>query len=104
MPFLIDNNQSIGHRQDFRSASIIGFQANDLGIRPVDFESQDVLDFGSTPAVDGLVVISHNTKIAVSASQGFYNTVLAAIGILILVDEDLIKAAGFRVMEIVKLF
>ena len=54
-----------------------------------------MFDFGTAPAVDRLIVVSHNTQIAMILCQGLDDSVLAAIGVLIFVDQQVIEQRCF---------
>ena len=51
-------------------------------------------DLGAPPAVDRLVVVAHDAQVAVPGGQGLDDAVLAAVGVLVFVDQEVIEAAG----------
>ena len=65
MPSLVEGNQPVGGFGDRLSAAVIGFQFDDFGISPIPREVEDVLHFRAPPTINRLVIISHNTQIAV---------------------------------------
>ena len=57
-------------------------------------EVEDVPDVGAAPAVDGLVVVAHDAEVAVAAGEQLHELVLRAVGVLVLVDEDVLELAA----------
>ena len=51
-------------------------------------EVEDVPDVGAAPAVDRLVVVADDADVAVLAGEQLHELVLRAVGVLVLVDED----------------
>ena len=47
--------------------------------------------FGSTPAVDGLVVVAHDAQVLVFADQCFDEVELNAVGVLVFVNLNLLE-------------
>ena len=58
---------------------------------------------GSAPGVNGLVVVANNAQVAMSLRQRFDNLVLRLVCVLVLVDENVIKAFRFRLSDFRKL-
>src|SRR4030095_742360 len=77
-----------------RPRAVIVFEADDFGVWPVFFESQDVLDLGAAPAIDGLIIVTHNAEISMALGQGLDDAVLEAVGVLVFVDQQMIEARG----------
>ena len=92
-------DQSIGHRQDFGGTAIVVFQVDDLGIGPIVLEVQDVSHIGTTPSINRLIVITDHTEIAVPQRQMFGDAVLAAVGVLVFVNQHMIVLGGFLVAD-----
>ena len=76
---------------DLRGAVVL-LEADGLGVGEIFFEVEDVLDVGAAPAVDGLVFIADDADVAVRAEQ-LHELVLRAVGVLVLVDEEVLVAA-----------
>ncbi len=88
MPRVVKQDQPVGHLQDRRSGAVVLFQPHDLRVRPVSLEAENVRHLGAAPAVDRLIVVPYHAQVAVSGRQGFDDPVLRAVGVLILVDEQ----------------
>ena len=52
------------------------------------------VDLGAAPAVDRLVVVAHHAQVAMAGGQGLDDAVLAAVGVLVLVDQQVVEPAG----------
>ena len=52
-----------------------------------------LLDVGAAPAIDRLVLVAHHADVAVLLGEQAHQFVLAAVGVLILVDHDVAQAA-----------
>jgi 4-diphosphocytidyl-2C-methyl-D-erythritol kinase len=64
-----------------------------VGPGEVLLELEDVLDVGAAPAVDGLVFIADHADVAVRAGEQLHQLVLRAVGVLVLVDQQVFVAA-----------
>ena len=93
VPRLVKYDQAVGDFKDRRSAAVICFQTDFVGVGPVAFEVQDVLYFGAPPSVNRLVIVPHHTQIAMSTSQIFDDGILSLVRVLIFVDEHVIVTA-----------
>jgi hypothetical protein len=73
--------------------------------RKVVLEIQNVLDVRAAPAINRLIFVAHHADIAVRFRQQPHQLVLAAVGVLILVDHHVAeppviqRAGGFIVIE-----
>ena len=99
MPLAIEGDQPVGPGDDLAGGTIVVLQANDLGVGPVALEVQDVRDLRAPPAIDRLVVVAHDAQVAMCGSQGLDDAILAAVGVLVLVDQEMIEAFGLRVAD-----
>ena len=68
--------------------AVVLLQYDDLGLREVGLEAQDVADVRVTPGVDRLVRVAHDAQIAMSLRQLLGNRVLYDVGVLELVDHE----------------
>jgi hypothetical protein len=59
----------------------------------VPLEIEDVPHIRSAPRVDRLVWISDDAQVAVVGGELLYEAVLDSVGVLVLVDEDVLEAA-----------
>jgi hypothetical protein len=55
-------------------------------------EVQDVADVGLAPTIDRLVGVADDEKVAVLGGEGGDEDVLDAVGVLVLVDQDVAEA------------
>ena len=69
-------------------------KAHDLRAREVLFEVEDVADVGAAPRVDRLVVVADDADVLVCAPEEAHELELRAVRVLVLVDDDVAKAAG----------
>ena len=56
-------------------------------------ELEDVADVGAAPTVDGLVFVADDADVARGAGKQLHQLVLRAVGVLVLVDEQVLVAA-----------
>ena len=62
-PVLIGRDQAGRCAENMLRRAIVTLQLDDFRAGKVFFEAQDIIDFGSAPAIDGLVIIPDNTNI-----------------------------------------
>ena len=82
--------------------AIVLLQANYLGAGKILLEAQDVADFGSAPAIDGLVLIANGAQVASLARQPIQQLVLDAVGVLVFVHQDVAETVGPLGARVVK--
>ena len=63
-----------------------------MEIGKIEHDLLQVLDLGTTPLINALVIISHHTNIILWALEQLQQLILHAIGILELVHKDISKA------------
>ena len=89
-----DNHQKINadqlrrDGQDRFRRAIIAFQPDDLGIRIVLLEIENVLNIRPAPGINGLIRITHHADIPMLHRQRMHQHILRMIRILILIDHD----------------
>ena len=81
-----------GGIEDLGGGPVVLLQLDDAGVRVVLLELEDVADVGAPPPVDGLVVVADHAEVPVALRQQAQQPVLDAIGVLVLVDEDVTEA------------
>ena len=64
-----------------------------LRVGKVLLELENVADIGAAPGVDALVLVAHGADVLVLAGQQLHQLVLRAVGVLVLVDEQIAIAA-----------
>ena len=84
--------------KDVGGRAVILFEADDLCAREVLFELQDVLDLGTPPRIDGLVIVPYAGDVASGLGQQAQPQILDAVGVLIFVHHDIAEALliGFQ--------
>ena len=82
----------VGGVENHLRRSVILFQLDDLGIRVVLLEGQDVAHVGAAEPVDRLIVIADDGQVAMRACQMANHQVLRPVGVLVLVDHDVLEA------------
>ena len=85
-------DDSVGGIQDVLGGAVILLEADYHSVGIDFFKVQDIADVGAAEFIDGLIVISHNTEIFVSAGKKADQLKLGAVGILVFVDHDIAEA------------
>ncbi len=80
-------DHGVGRVEDLLRGAVVLLQADDLRVRVVALELEDVADVGAAPRVDALVVVAHHGEVAVRAGEQVGEPVLGVVGVLVLVDE-----------------
>ena len=93
---IIRDHDAGGFENIFRRAVIL-FKPNDFRVGKVFFEIENIANIGAAPAIDGLIFVAHHADVVVPLREQAHQLVLAAIGVLILVDHDVAEAAIPRV-------
>ena len=73
--------------------TIILFQADNFGRGKIPFEFEDVADVGAPPRIDRLVFITDGANVAAFSGEHAHEFVLRTVGVLILVDEQILEPA-----------
>ena len=103
MPLPIKGNQAIRHGKDFGSTAVICFQADNFRLRPILFEAKNMCDLGASPTINGLVVVPHHTEAAVRFGEQLGDFVLTAVGVLVFVDQNVVKSPRLLLPDIFKI-
>ena len=82
----------VGRVQDHLSGSIILLELDDLRIRIVALERENVAHVRATKHVDRLIVIPHDREVPVLAGEMADHQILGAVGVLVLVDHDVLES------------
>ena len=91
MPTRVAGDQRVGGVDDLRRRTVVFLEPHDRGPRPAAGEFEDVRDLGTPPGIDRLVVVPHHAEAAVVAGQGRHDPLLDAAGVLIFIDEQVVK-------------
>ena len=78
----------IGCVQDVGGGAIVLLQLDNGGVGVILLEIKNVADVRAAPAVDGLIVITHDAEVAALVSEQLDHHVLGVVGVLILVHHD----------------
>ena len=62
-----------------------------FSLRPIALEIQDIADIRATPAVDALIVVANDHKVAAHLGEQLGDGILCAVGVLIFVHHDVAK-------------
>ena len=89
---LIALNDIISRLENGLGRPVILFQQDHLGLGIVLFKVQDVLHISTPPAIDGLVGIPDYADILETRSQEFDQLILGMVGVLVLIDMDVLVA------------
>ena len=73
-----------------------------MRVREVLLEVEDVPDVGAAEAVDRLVVVADHRQVAVLGGEQLEPAVLGAVGVLVLVDEDVAERARVAVADLLE--
>ena len=85
-------NQRRRGRQYLRGRPVILLEPDYRRAGKVLFEAQDVRDLGAAPRIDRLVVVADAADILARLRQQPQPEILAGVGILIFIDEDIFEA------------
>jgi len=99
----IKGDKPVRPADDLPRGTVIQFQAHDFGLGPIVFKAEDVGQFRPAPAVYRLIVVAHHANVSMLFSQGFYNPILSAVGILIFIHQEMIEAVGLGLADFGKL-
>ncbi len=88
----IVGNKRGGGFEDDLGGTVILLQQNDLGIGIKLLEFQNVIDVCAAPAVDRLVRVAGGTDIFVIHGKHVGEDKLGVVGVLILIDKDVLKS------------
>jgi len=94
--FRIVRNHRVGGLQDTGAGTVILFQLDQMQIRKIDLQRFQVFDGGAAPCVNRLVIVTHRRKhrfLANPRHQQFDQFILAGIGVLIFIDQQIAQLA-----------
>ena len=85
-------HHGVGGAQDMTRGAVVLLQLDGLAVFKVLLKVQDIGDVGTTPAINGLVVVAHNHEVLVLGGQQVGDLVLDVVGVLVLVDANVAEA------------
>ena len=78
--------------KDVGGAAVVLLQLDDGGVGEILFKIENVADIRTAPAVDALIVIAHDAKVAALLRKELYQRILGKVGILVFVHVHIAKA------------
>ena len=82
----------VGRVKDGSGGTVILLELNDHSVRIVLFKIEDIPYISAAPAVDALVVVTHDTKIPALRRQKPYKLILCLVRILVFIHQHVTKA------------
>src|SRR6185437_3462709 len=79
-------------RQDRLRAAVVQAQRQDAGAGEVALEVENISNIGSSKSVNRLVRVSDDAQVGEIDGQPASDLVLRLVGVLVLVDEDVLEA------------
>ncbi len=87
---LVVGDRGVGERQDLGRRTIVARQPERLRLRVALREAEDVLERGAAERVDRLRVVADDRDVLLDARHPVDDLSLQTVGVLVLVDEDVI--------------
>jgi hypothetical protein len=87
-------NHAAGPVQDRLGGAVVALQPHHLRLGVVVLEVEDVPEIRSTPCIDRLIGVPDHAEVAVLAGDLLDQVVLHPVGVLVLVDQDVLPAAA----------
>ncbi len=84
----------VGRVEDDAGRAVVLLELDHRRVGVIAVEAEEVFRLGAAPAVDRLVVIPDDAQVAAHACQVPHQGVLHAVGVLELVDEDVLVTVG----------
>jgi hypothetical protein len=89
---LVVRDHGVRRLEDAHRRAVVLFELDQLEVRVVARQAAQVLDVGAAPAVDRLVVVADRGERRARAGELLEQAVLAGVGVLVLVDEQVAQA------------
>ena len=86
---VVVGDERIRGTQDAPAGAVVLLQLDDFQARVIGLQQAQILDIRATPGVDRLIVIAHGGEGPAVAGEQAQQGVLRAIGVLILVDQQI---------------
>jgi hypothetical protein len=90
--FLVVRDQGVGRLEDAYRRAVVLFELDHLEVRVVARQAAQIGDIGTAPAIDRLIVIADRGERGAWPGQQPQQLVLAGIGILVFVDQQIAQA------------
>jgi hypothetical protein len=92
LPRQVVGNYGVGRVEDRLGGPVVLVQDHDGRVRERPLELEEVAYIGSPPTVDRLVGVADHRYLVMSAGKLEHELVLRPVGVLVLVDQDVLKA------------
>ena len=92
LAFGVVADDGAGRGEDGLGRAVVLLELENLRGRVVALEIEDVADVGAAPAVDRLVLVADHAQISRSRGERLHDQVLDAVGVLVLVDQQMRRA------------
>ena len=86
-------DDAAGRGENCFGRSIILLELENLRGRVVALEIEDVADVGAAPSIDRLILVADHAQIARARGERLHDQILHAIGVLVLVNQQMRRAA-----------
>ena len=93
-------DQAVRRVQDRPGRAVVLLELDRGGLGEVALEVEDVADVGGAEAVDRLRFVTDDEEVPVLAGEQLQEPVLDAVGVLVLVDEDVAEVVGVALAEV----
>ncbi|MNV01748.1 hypothetical protein D3C71_919660 [compost metagenome] len=98
-------DQNVGALEDAFLGAVVLLQLDELEAGKILVQQHQILRLGTAPGVDGLVIVPHHGKTGPLADNLLHQLVLAGVGVLILIDQqvaDLVLPAGPHLLVVLQ--
>jgi hypothetical protein len=96
-------DDAVGGLDDACGRAIVELEVDLPGVGIILLEVEDIADISLPPAVDRLIGVTDDEEVAVSLGQRRDENVLDAVRVLVLVDEDVLKALLVALQQVRRL-
>ncbi len=100
MPAAVVRNHFVGRSQNCVRRPVVLLQPHDFCAGKMVFKAQDISNIRATPAIDRLIVITDRTDIAMLRRQHGHQLELDRVGILILVNKEILVAPAMLLKHV----
>ena len=88
--------------EDRLGGAVVLLELDDVSIREVILELEDVADLGSAEAVDRLILVADHRQVPVLSGEQLQQPVLRVVGVLVLVDQDPAEALAVAAADVLE--
>ena len=88
----VAGDDAVGSIDDVLRRSVVLFELEEVHVGVVALEVENVLYVGPAESVDTLCVVTHHTDVLVACGEFLHYEVLCVIGVLVLVDHNVLEA------------